>query len=163
MLSHAKMRTRGRTACTLYKQLQSTVLGTWMTEIVRTWKYRPLVGKMRMLYPSINSGKMPMESSNLASSFTSFAVKLYLKACSLCINLHHFEAYIKYLPTIFRESRVPIVMPKFRSLAFSKPGTTFLRAVSACIACSLPSISALVRSSTFVQSSLKEATEEKPL
>ncbi len=55
---------------------------------------------------------------------------------------------------IFRESRVPIVIPKFLSLASSKPGTTFLSAVKACIACSLPSISAFVKSSTFVQSNL---------
>ena len=60
-----------------------------------------------------------------------------------------------YLPTIFRESLVPIVIPKFLSLAFSNPGTTAFKAVNACMACSRPSISAFVRSSTFVQSYLE--------
>ena len=43
-----------------------------------TSKQRPVVGRIRIAQPSMNSGNIPIESSNLACSLTSFSVKLYL-------------------------------------------------------------------------------------
>lgn len=88
-----------------------------------------------------------MESSNLASLRTSDEVKLYLWESSPYMRELKMYFY-NYLPTILRESRVPMVMPKFLKRALANPGTTALSAVKACMACSRPSISAFVRSST---------------
>ena len=60
-----------------------------------------------------------------------------------------------YLPIIFRESRVPMVIPKFLNLDLSNPGTIPFKAIRAFMACSRPSISALVRSSTSRQDNLR--------
>ena len=63
----------------IYKTQQINFLRQSMNnKYVGTWKYLPVVGKINILYPSINSGNMPIESSNLASLRTSSEVRLYL-------------------------------------------------------------------------------------
>mmetsp|Transcript_82490 Transcript_82490/g.237190 ORF Transcript_82490/g.237190 Transcript_82490/m.237190 type:complete len:308 (+) Transcript_82490:520-1443(+) len=59
--------------------------------------------------------------------------------------LHTSSPVMLYLPTILRESRVPTVIAKLRSLAFSKPGTACRSPFRACTTLARPSISAEVR------------------
>ena len=92
-----------------------------------------MVGKINILYPSINSGNMPIESSNLASLRTSSEVRLYLlkKINMNTDNCRRCSRLKSYRPTIFRESLVPMVMPKFLNRALEKPGITDFKAVKA--------------------------------
>ena len=85
---------------------------------------------------------MPIESSNLASLRTSSEVRLYLLKKNIykysCTAIRWCEkgksscSRLKsYRPTIFRESLVPMVMPKFLNRALEKPGITDFKAVKA--------------------------------
>ncbi len=69
----------------------------------------------------MNSGNIPIESLNLASPRTSSPVRLYLKYWILMALYLGIVKKYAYLPIIFLESRVPIVIPKFLNFAFSNP------------------------------------------
>mmetsp|Transcript_4606 Transcript_4606/g.18737 ORF Transcript_4606/g.18737 Transcript_4606/m.18737 type:complete len:201 (+) Transcript_4606:396-998(+) len=97
------------------------------------WKYRPVVGSTRILYPSTNSGKTPTVSRKRASPRTSASVR-------------------SYSAVILRVSRTPTAIARLRSFAASNPGHRRRSRSSTSSAPCRPSISACVRSSTLVPS-----------
>ena len=54
-----------------------------------------------------------------------------LKTSKDISKLTYTFRFKSYRPTIFRESLVPMVMPKFLNRALEKPGITFFKAVKA--------------------------------
>ena len=89
------------------------------------------------LFVILNSSKKQTKKIDLSTTLKP-QVNLFLfifwknlKTSKDISKLTYTFRFKSYRPTIFRESLVPMVMPKFLNRAFSKPGITVFKAVKA--------------------------------